>query len=48
MPPIHMVGRVRELGHNLLFEVEQGTESVYPLRQVVFEHELLIEPLGLG
>jgi len=44
MPPIQMVGRVRELGHNLLFEVEQGTENVFPLRQVVFEHELLTEP----
>ena len=43
MPPILMMGRVSELGHNLFFEVELGTENVYP-RQVVFEHPLWIEP----
>ena len=44
LPPILMMGRVPELRHNLFFEVEQGTEKVYPLRQVVFEHPLWIEP----
>jgi hypothetical protein len=44
MPPIHMVGRAPGFEYDLLFEVERGTENVYPLRQVVFEHSLLAQP----
>ena len=44
LSPILMIGRVPELGHNLFFEVELGTQNVYPLRQIVFEHQLWIEP----
>jgi hypothetical protein len=44
MPPILMVGRAPGVDYDLLFEVEPGTENVYPLRQVVFEHRLLPQP----
>jgi hypothetical protein len=44
MPPIHMTGRAPGLDYDLLFEVDPGTEDVYPLRQVVFEHRLLAQP----
>lgn len=44
MPPIHMPGRAPGFDYDLLFEVEWGTENVYPLRQVVFGHPLLARP----
>jgi hypothetical protein len=44
IPPIHMMGRAPGFEYDLLFEVERGTENVYPLRQVVFEHPLLARP----
>ena len=44
IPPILMTGRAPGLEYDLLFEVERGTENVYPLRQVVFEHPLLAVP----
>lgn len=39
-PPLVMVGRVADFPYDLLFEVDRGTEDVYPLRQIVFEHTL--------
>jgi len=39
-----MTGRAPGFEYDLLFEVEPGTENVYPLRQVVFEHRLLPPP----
>ena len=44
MPPIRMMGRAPGFDYDLLFEVDPGTEEVYPLRQVVFEHRLLERP----
>jgi hypothetical protein len=35
-----MVGRAPGFAYDLLWEVERGTESVYPLRQIVFYHPL--------
>jgi hypothetical protein len=46
LPPIPMVGRPQGFDYDLLFEVDWGTENVYPLRQVVFEHSLLARPQG--
>ncbi len=42
--PILMTGHAPDAGYDLLFEVDPGTENVYPLRQVVFAHELLAQP----
>lgn len=39
-PPLYMIGCAPGLDYNLLWEVEPGTENVYPLRQVVFSHPL--------
>jgi len=44
MPPIPMTGRAPGFDYDLLFEVDPGTQDVYPLRQVVFEHHLLARP----
>jgi len=44
MPPILMTGRAPGFNFDLLFEVDAGTQDVYPLRQVVFEHQLLAGP----
>lgn len=44
MPPIHMTGRAPGFAYDLLWEVDPGTQDVYPLRQVVFVHRLLAEP----
>ena len=41
--PILMTGRAPGFAYDLLFEVVPGTEDVYPLLQVVFEHELLAQ-----
>lgn len=35
MPPIHMTGRAPDFDYDLLWEVDPGTQGVYPLRQVV-------------
>lgn len=40
VPPIYMIGRAPGFSYDLLWEVEPGTENVYPLRQIVFEHPL--------
>ena len=42
--PVLMTGRAPGFDYDLLFEVEPGTENVFPLRQVVFAHPLLIGP----
>lgn len=39
-PPICIVGRPPGANHDLLWEVVPGTEDVYPLRQIVFEHPI--------
>ena len=39
-PPLVMLGRAPGFLYDLLWEVEQGTENVFPLRQIVFEHPL--------
>jgi hypothetical protein len=39
-PPLYMLGRVPGFDYDLLWEVEPGTESVSPLRQIVFNHSL--------
>jgi hypothetical protein len=44
MQPIHMTGRAPGFDYDLLFEVDPGTQDAYPLRQVVFEHQLLAQP----
>ena len=44
IPPILMMGRPAGFDYDLLFEVDPGSEEVYPLRQVVFEHPLLERP----
>jgi hypothetical protein len=39
-----MTGRAPDVDYDLLWEVNPGTEGVYPLRQVVFAHPLLAQP----
>jgi len=39
-----MTGRVPDFDYDLLWEVDPGTQGVYPLRQVVFDHPLLALP----
>jgi len=39
-PPLYMLGCPPGYDNNLLWEVEPGTDNVYPLRQIVFEHPL--------
>lgn len=40
-PPLYMLGRAPGFDYDLLWEVEPGTENVYPLRQIVFDHPLV-------
>lgn len=40
-PPLLMFGRAPGEPHDLLWDLDRGTEEVFPLRQVVFEHPLL-------
>ncbi len=40
VPPLYMLGRAPNFPYDLLWEVHPGTQDVYPLRQVVFEHPL--------
>ena len=44
IPPIHMTGRAPGFDYDLLSEVDPGTQDAYPLRQVVFKHQLLAQP----
>ncbi len=39
-PPLYMFGRAPGFQYDLLWEVHPGTEDVYPLRQIVFDHPL--------
>ncbi len=38
--PIEMPGRLPDGEHDLLFEVNHGTDTVQPCRQIVFEHPI--------
>jgi hypothetical protein len=39
-PPLHMVGRPQGINYDLLLEVEPGTDTVSPLRQIIFDHPI--------
>jgi hypothetical protein len=39
-PPLYMTGRCASFDYDLLFEVVQGSEDVFPLRQVIFDHKI--------
>jgi len=38
--PLYMAGKVSGLPYDLLFEVDAGSEDVYPLRQIIFSHPI--------
>ena len=47
-PRLVMIGRVPSFAYDLLFEVEPGTENVYPLRQIIFDGGLAgIHPIPM-
>jgi hypothetical protein len=47
-PRLHMVGRPQGVKYDLLLEVEPGTETVSPLRQIIFDHPIAgLHPIAI-